>query len=112
MDTTATTIPPPTPGTPWLDIARREIGVHEVPGVGCNPRIADYHSMTRMHATSDEIAWLDDLARRRKWELLQNLQRLNSRRSWDGPGMAVDARRVSAHLAGLLRGDGENPRQA
>lgn len=49
---------PPSPDAPWLDIARGELGVTEVPGPGeHNPRILLYHSATRLHASADEVPW-------------------------------------------------------
>lgn len=40
----------------WLEIAEKEIGVHEVKG-GENPRILEYHAATSLHAREDEIPW-------------------------------------------------------
>jgi uncharacterized protein (TIGR02594 family) len=48
--------PVPDTLTPWMDIARREIGQEEVQG-GENPRILEYHAATTLHAEEDEIAW-------------------------------------------------------
>lgn len=51
------TIPPVTSGsTPWIDVARKELGVHEVRG-GENPRIIEYHSATDLGAREDEVPW-------------------------------------------------------
>ncbi len=41
---------------PWLDIAIKEIGTHELKG-GENNRILEYHSVTTLHAKEDEIPW-------------------------------------------------------
>jgi uncharacterized protein (TIGR02594 family) len=50
-----------TPGTTsepkWLEIARGELGQHEIPGPQANARIVEYHSITSLHATSDEVPW-------------------------------------------------------
>jgi uncharacterized protein (TIGR02594 family) len=43
--------------TPWLTIARGEIGVHETTGPKHTPRILEYHQATRLKATADEIPW-------------------------------------------------------
>jgi uncharacterized protein (TIGR02594 family) len=43
--------------TPWLQVGLREVGVKERPGIAHHPRILQYHATTRLHATSDEIAW-------------------------------------------------------
>jgi uncharacterized protein (TIGR02594 family) len=42
---------------PWLQVARREIGVKERPGIRHHPRVLQYHAATRLHATSDEVPW-------------------------------------------------------
>lgn len=42
--------------TPWLDIARGELGVHEKEP-GSNPRIIEYHSVTTLKATDDDTPW-------------------------------------------------------
>jgi len=45
----------------WLQTARRELGVHELPGSPSNPRIVEYmHSVTTLKApanNTDETAW-------------------------------------------------------
>jgi uncharacterized protein (TIGR02594 family) len=41
---------------PWLDLARGELGQKEVQG-GENPRIVEYHSVTTLKATEDEVPW-------------------------------------------------------
>lgn len=47
-----------TSGTvPWMDIAKKEIGTHEVAGKAANPRIIEYHAATDLKAQSDEVAW-------------------------------------------------------
>lgn len=43
--------------SPWIDIARKEMGVHEIPGPEANPRIVAYHQTTTLRATSDEVPW-------------------------------------------------------
>ena len=41
----------------WLEIARKEIGVKEVPGEGNNPRIIEYAATTTLAAKQDSVAW-------------------------------------------------------
>jgi len=41
----------------WLGIARGEIGVREIEGSEHNPRVLEYHAMTTLQATTDEIPW-------------------------------------------------------
>jgi uncharacterized protein (TIGR02594 family) len=43
--------------TPWMEIARAEIGVTETPGPGTTLRIREYHAETTLHAKDDETAW-------------------------------------------------------
>lgn len=40
----------------WLEIARSEVGVHEVKG-GESPRILEYHASCTLKAKEDEIPW-------------------------------------------------------
>jgi uncharacterized protein (TIGR02594 family) len=42
---------------PWLDVARAEVGVHEIRGARHNSRIIEYHAATTLRAQTDEIAW-------------------------------------------------------
>jgi uncharacterized protein (TIGR02594 family) len=44
------------------EIAKGEIGVHEVEGAEANPRIVEYASHTTLKATSDEIPWCSAFA--------------------------------------------------
>lgn len=39
------------------EVAKKELGVTEVPGSKNNPRIVEYHKETSLHATSDSVAW-------------------------------------------------------
>lgn len=47
---------------PWLDVARKEIGVREIPGTGANLRILAYHACTSLQASSDEVPWCSSFA--------------------------------------------------
>lgn len=42
---------------PWLDIARAEIGVKEIPGSKHEKRILEYHKATSLESTEDEVPW-------------------------------------------------------
>ena len=46
----------------YLDIAKRELGVHEISGASANARIVEYAKHTTLKATSDEIAWCSAFA--------------------------------------------------
>lgn len=41
----------------WMEIAKKEIGTHEVAGRSANPRVIEYHQSTDLKAQSDEVAW-------------------------------------------------------
>jgi len=41
----------------WLQIARMELGEHEVKGGVHNDRIVEYHSFTSLSANEDEVPW-------------------------------------------------------
>lgn len=43
--------------TPWMDIAKNEIGQKEIAGSRHNPRIVMYHSHTSLAASDDETYW-------------------------------------------------------
>lgn len=43
--------------TPWMTIARKEIGVSEVHGIEHNERIVEYAGTTLLKATDDETPW-------------------------------------------------------
>lgn len=45
------------PETPWLEVARKEIGQRERHGNQHNPRILEYHTATKLHASDDETPW-------------------------------------------------------
>jgi len=42
---------------PWLAIALDELYQLELPGIEHNPRIIEYHSVTKLSAMEDETAW-------------------------------------------------------
>lgn len=42
---------------PWHRNARHELGVQEVKGAKHNARILEYHSVTTLRATTDEVPW-------------------------------------------------------
>jgi uncharacterized protein (TIGR02594 family) len=45
-----------------MEIARRELGVTEVPGKASNQRILEYHKHTRLLAQMDEVNWCSAFA--------------------------------------------------
>jgi uncharacterized protein (TIGR02594 family) len=44
-------------GTPWMDVAEREIGVKAIAGPQHNLRILEYHATTTLNVKNDETAW-------------------------------------------------------
>lgn len=47
---------PSVDNSPWLTIARKEVGIKEyLPGD--NPRIIEYHKATKLAAVTDEVPW-------------------------------------------------------
>jgi uncharacterized protein (TIGR02594 family) len=42
---------------PWVEVAKKEIGIEEIPGPEHNSRILDYHATTTLKATEDEVPW-------------------------------------------------------
>jgi uncharacterized protein (TIGR02594 family) len=49
--------PTPPPEVPWLQHARQEIGIKEIPGPQDNPRIQEYQATTSLGSQHDEVAW-------------------------------------------------------
>lgn len=41
----------------WLQVARDELGEHEIAGSKDNPRIVEYHNYTSLDASDDETSW-------------------------------------------------------
>ena len=41
----------------WMKIARQEFGQKEIPGVGSNPRIEEYHKTTTIDNKTDSVPW-------------------------------------------------------
>ncbi len=45
------------PESPWLFLARKEIGTKEIPGPESSERVLEYHRHTYLMASDDDIAW-------------------------------------------------------
>lgn len=66
---------------PWMGVAFTQHGVRERPGPATHPNIAAYHATTKLHATSDEVAWCSAFI---NWCMLQSgLQGTNSAKARD-----------------------------
>ncbi len=46
-----------TPESPWLEVAKKELGVTEVAGVDHNERILEYQETTSVGTSDDETPW-------------------------------------------------------
>gem|GEM_PF-1518773 len=44
-------------GTPWMDVAKKELGVQEIPGSENNERILEYQESTTRDPKNDEVPW-------------------------------------------------------
>jgi uncharacterized protein (TIGR02594 family) len=44
-------------GPAWMEVAKAEVGQHEVKGKAVNARIIEYHQATTLKSKSDEVAW-------------------------------------------------------
>ncbi len=74
----------------WLEIAKKELGVHEIPGHDNNKRILEYHQATSLKASDDETSWCAAFV---NWVLKQsNIKGTNSAlaRSFATWGVEID----------------------
>lgn len=74
----------------WLKIARGEVGVAEIVGVDHNDRVLEYHSVTTLRATSDEVPWCASFV---SWVMEQAglpSQRSARARDWETYGQKLD----------------------
>lgn len=79
----------------WLEIAKKEIGIHEVTG-GENPRIIEYFTAVSYHAQEDEVPWCAAFA---NWVLKKaGIKGTNSAvaRSFEGWGEELEDPRKGA----------------
>jgi uncharacterized protein (TIGR02594 family) len=110
-------------GPPWLTIARREVGVREVPGANANPRIIEYLAscpgLPADMRSSDETPWCSAFV---NWVMRESgvtgTRRANAR-SWLTWGQACEPQRgavavfsrppdpASGHVAFFERREGE-----
>jgi len=85
----------PNPGqgaAPWMALAYKERGTHEVKGRAANPRIIEYHATTTLRSQSDEVAWCSSFV---NWCLKQvNIKGTNlaGAASWVNWGVATGPR--------------------
>jgi uncharacterized protein (TIGR02594 family) len=87
----------------WLQIARGELGVQEIPGAEHHPRILAYHKATLLCAARDEVPWCSAFA---CWCLEQagvQSTRSAAARSWLTWGQTLTEPRLGA-IAVIARG--------
>jgi uncharacterized protein (TIGR02594 family) len=53
---------------PWIDIARGELGVRDIPGPQYNPRVLQYLNTTGHDANDDETSWCSAFV---NWTMIQ-----------------------------------------
>ena len=88
----------------WLDIARGELGVHEIPGSQASERIIHYDDCTTLAATSDEVPLCSAFV---NWCMKQagiEGTHLANARSWLEWGRTLDAPQVGCVVI-FSRGD-------
>lgn len=76
--------------TPWLDVARGELGTNEIRGAQHSARVLEYHDTTSLRARDDETAWCSSFV---NWTMEQAGYRGTdsaAARSWSTWGQAVD----------------------
>jgi uncharacterized protein (TIGR02594 family) len=75
--------------TPWLSVARGELGVTEGKGSANNPRVLEYHATTSGKASSDDVPWCSSFV---NWSMEQAGYKGTDNamaRSWSNWGEAV-----------------------
>ena len=78
---------------PWIDAARGEMGVRDIPGPKYNPRVVQYLNTTGHEENDDETSWCSAFV---NWCMIQaGLTGTNNAaaRSWLDYGRALDAAR-------------------
>lgn len=88
-----------------LDIAIGEIGVKEIAGSKHNPRVIEYHSVTSLHATTDEVPWCSSFV---NWCVVQSGKeptRSAMAASWKRWGKRLNKPKKGC-IIGFIRPDG------
>ena len=93
------------------DLARRYLGVEEIPGEEHHPLILWWHSLTTLKATADEVPWCSAFVNGIAWEL--DLPRTDSAaaRSWlrVGKEIPLDEAKPGFDIVVFKRGGGGQP---
>lgn len=86
----ATAVPDATSESPWVAIARGELGQRDYPGPRHNPRVVEYLNTTSLQANDDETSWCSAFV---NWCMLKAHQRGTNNaaaRSWLTYGQALN----------------------
>jgi uncharacterized protein (TIGR02594 family) len=95
---------------PWLEVAKGELGVAELPGARSNERIIEYFAHTRLggNAINDSTAWCSRVRQLRDgYRGYRGTHRANAR-SWLDWGVKLEEPRVGA-ITVLWRGHPDSP---
>jgi len=68
----ATAVPDATSDSPWIAVARGELGQRDYPGPRYNPRVVEYLNTTGLQGNDDETSWCSAFV---NWCMLQARQR-------------------------------------
>lgn len=88
--------------TPWLTVARGELGTNEIRGAQHSARVLDYHATTSLRARDDETAWCSSFV---NWTMEQAGYRGTdsaAARSWSTWGQAVDRSTASVQPGDVI----------
>jgi uncharacterized protein (TIGR02594 family) len=89
----ATAVPDATPDSPWIAVARGELGQRDYPGPRYNPRVVEYLNTTGLQGNDDETSWCSAFV---NWCMLQSRQRGTNNaaaKSWLTYGQALGSPR-------------------
>ena len=78
------------PAFSWYLIARKEVGTKEIVGKEHNPRIIEYHAMTTLKATTDEVPWCSSFVNWCVSKAGYTPTRSAAARSWAKWGQTID----------------------
>jgi uncharacterized protein (TIGR02594 family) len=89
----ATAVPDATSDSPWIAVARGELGQRDYPGPRYNPRVVEYLNTTGLQGNDDETSWCSAFV---NWCMLQARQRGTNNaaaKSWLTYGQALGSPR-------------------
>ncbi len=81
---------------PWMALARKELGVYEIPGPKDHPRIVWYHGATAAGEAPDEVAWCSSFLCRMFQEAGIAHPRSKSSHAWKTWGVPIQIAAVGA----------------